>query len=219
MDATFSVELGAEDACLEIPWQAGELRYRDLKRYPELLLELPESQNREMAEFLTAMNSELSMLETAKCDTWLSDRMEEQEALFAATWKFGCYVDLIFADAKARPGFASHENFANRAAALLRRVPDIPAAAEFIVRRCYYAPGAAGAEVLESSGSEPVEGFYLTFYLFGYGEDEDEARQRWGIALKVVENALLQLSAKHRRGSDQTAPPPVETIRAARGAE
>lgn len=218
MDATVSVELGAEDAHLEIPWHAGDLRYYDLKRHPELLLEVPESHTREMAEFLTAMNSALSMLETAKCDTWLSDRMEQQEALYAATWKFGSYVDLIFTDPKARWGFAGHENFAKRSAALLRRAPDIPSAAEFIVRRCRYASGAAGGEARPGSNSEAAEGFYLTLYLFGYGDDEDEARRRWGIALKIVENALLQLSAMHRRGSDQTAAPPPETMRALQGA-
>jgi len=211
MDATVSVELGAEDAHLEIPWQAGDVRYYDLKRHPELLLELPESHNREMAEFLTAMNSALSMLETAKCDTWLSDQMEQQEAIYAASWKFCSYVDLIFTDPKARSRFAGHENFAKRSARLLRRAPDIPSAAEFIVRRCRYAPEEPG------SSSDAAEGFYLTFYLFGYGDDEDEARRRWGIGLKVVENALLQLSAMHRRGSDQTEPPPPETMRALRG--
>jgi len=208
MDATVSVELGAEDAHLEIPWQAGDVRYYDLKRHPELLLELPESHNREMSEFLTAMNSALSMLETAKCDTWLSDQMEEQEAIYAASWKFCSYVDLIFTDPKARLGFAGHENFAKRIARLLRRAPDIPSAAEFIVRRCRYASGEPG------SNSDAAEGFCVTFYLFGYGDDEDEARRRWGIGLKVVENALLQLSAMHRRGSDQTEPPPPETMRA-----
>lgn len=208
MDATVSVELGAEDAHLEIPWQAGDLRYYDLKRHPELLLELPESHNREMSEFLTAMNSALSMLETAKCDTWLSDQMEEQEAIYAASWKFCSYVDMIFTDPKARPRFAGHENFAKRVARLLRRAPDIPSTAEFIVRRCRYASGEPG------SNSDATEGFYLTFYLFGYGDDEDEARRRWGIGLKVVENALLQLSAMHRRGSDQTEPPQPETMRA-----
>jgi hypothetical protein len=218
MDATVSVELGAEDAYLEVPWQAGDLRYYDLKRHPELLLELPESHNREMAEFLTAMNSSLSMLETAKCDAWLSDQMEEQEAIYAANWKFGSYVDLIFADPKARLGFAGHENFAKRIARLLRRAPDIPSAAEFIVRRCRYGPGLAGAAVQPGSDSDAAEGYYLTFYLFGYGDDEDEARRRWGIALKIVENALLQLSAMHRRGSDQTEPPPPETMGALRGA-
>jgi len=218
MDATVSVELEAEDAHLDIPWQAGDVRYYDLKRHPELLLELPESHNREMAEFLTAMNSALSMLETAKCDTWLSNQMEEQEALYAASWKFGSYVDLIFTDPKACLGFAGYENFAKRSAALLRRAPDVPAAAEFIIRRCRYALGAAGDEAQPGGSSKPAEGFYLTFYLFGYGDDEDEARRRWGIALKTVENALLQLSALHRRGSDQTAAPPPETMRALQGA-
>jgi len=216
MDATVSVELGAEDAQLEVPWQAGDLRYYDLKRHPELLLEVPESHNREMAEFLTAMNSALSMLETVKCDTWLSDQMEAQEAVYAATWKFGSYVDLIFTDARLRAAFVAHENFAKRIARLLLRAPDIPSAAEFIVRRCYYAAGAAGAGSQPGSDGDATEGFYITFYLYGYGDDEDEARRRWGIALKMVENALLQLSAMHRRGSDQTEPPPPETMRTLR---
>jgi hypothetical protein len=214
MDATVSVELGAEDPVLEVPWQAGALRYFDLKRHPELLLELPESQhNRELAEFLAAMNSPLSMLETVKCDTWISDRMEEEEAIYGAAWKFGCYVDLIFTDAEERPSFPSHENFGKRIARLLRRAPDLPSSAEFIVRRCHYHPGAAGAEISPEGTLE--SGFYLTFYLFGYGDDEDEARRRWGIALKITENALLQLSAMHRRGSDQTTAPPPETTRVA----
>jgi hypothetical protein len=218
MDATVSVEVGAEDAYLEVPWQAGDLRYHDLKRHPELLLELPESHNREIGEFLAAMNSPLSMLETAKCDTWLSDQMEQQEAIYSAKWKFGSYVDVIFADPRARLGFAAHENFARRIAQLLRRAPDISAAAEFIVRRCHYARGAAGDAGSPSGNADAAEGFYLTFYLFGYGDDEDEARRRWGIALKIIENALLQLSALHRRGSNQTEPPPPETMRALGGA-
>jgi hypothetical protein len=41
----------------------------------------------------------------------------------------------------------------------------------------------------------------VTFYLYGYGDEEAEARQRWAIALKVVENALLQLSASQRRAA------------------
>jgi hypothetical protein len=216
MDATVSVELGAEDPCLELPWQAGDLRYHDLKRNPELLLELTEARNREMAEFLSAMNSCLSMLETAKCDIWLSDQIEHLEEVYEARWKFGSYVDLIFTDRNARYDFNGHENFVKRIARLLRRAPDIPSAAEFIVRRCHYRPGAADPE---AAAVEPSEGFCITFYLFGYGDDENEARRRWGIALKIVENALLQLSALHRRGSSQTEPLPPETMRALGGAD
>ena len=123
-------------------------------------------------------------------------------------------MDLIFTDPRARHGFTSHENFARRIARLLRRAPDIPSAAEFIVRGCRFVPDASAVAVPPGGNSEAIEGFYLTFYLFGYGDDEDEARRRWGIGLKVVENALLQLSAMHRRGSDQTEPPAAETMRA-----
>jgi len=69
---------------------------------------------------------------------------------------------------------------------LLQRAPDIPAAAEFVVRRCYYHL---------QTGVEAREGFYLTFYLSGYGDEEQQAQQRWSIALKLVAKTLLQLSA------------------------
>jgi hypothetical protein len=39
------------------------------------------------------------------------------------------------------------------------------------------------------------EGFYLTFYLSGYGDHEQQAQERWRIALQLAANALLQLSA------------------------
>ena len=43
----------------------------------------------------------------------------------------------------------------------------IPAAAEFIVRRCFY-----------QLADRIRDGFYITFYLFGYGDEEAQARQR-----------------------------------------
>jgi hypothetical protein len=73
---------------------------------------------------------------------------------------------------------------ATRLTQLLRRVPEIPAAAEFLVRRCYY-----------HEEDETRDGFYITFYLFGYGDDDPQAQQRWVIGLKLVENAIRQISA------------------------
>jgi len=52
------------------------------------------------------------------------------------------------------------------------------------VRRCYYA-----------GDGDVEEGFYFTLYVSGYGNDEDGARQNWGVGLKLVGNAILQLSA------------------------
>ena len=198
MQAEVSVELGAKDDCLEIPWSSpeGEVRYYDLRRRPELLLYVTEAHNnRELGEFLAAINSGASILETAKCDTWLSDQMTEEESIYGAAWKFGSYIDLIFNDLEPRLSLERHQELADSTSRLLRRVPEIPAAAELIVRRCYY----HDPEAPDPEASE--DGFCVTFYLYGYGDEEAEARQRWAIALKVVENALLQLSAAQRRAA------------------
>ena len=77
----------------------------------------------------------------------------------------------------------AHEQLARQIADLLKKVPEIPAAAELIIRRCFY-----------QTVPEVRDGFYITFYLFGYGDDEAQARQRWAIALKLVENAIRQIS-------------------------
>jgi hypothetical protein len=91
-------------------------------------------------------------------------------------------VDLLLSDERGRLSFSEHEQWAKRLMDLLKKAPEIPAAAEFLIRRCYY-HGADGMR----------DGFYVTFYLFGYGEDEPQARQRWAIGLKLAGNAIRQL--------------------------
>jgi hypothetical protein len=186
VEADFSVELGADDETLELPWAAdGGPRYYDLKRQPELLLHIDEASCApELGEFLVVMNSTDGILETAKCDTWSSTEMNPEEEIFGAAYKFGSYVDVLFSPETSRCSFAEHEQFAKRITQLLKRVPEIPAAVELLIRRCFY-------HVEE----ETREGFYITLYVLGYGDDEDQARQRWAIALKLVENAIRQVCA------------------------
>src|ERR1043166_8395856 len=45
MRADFSVELGRDDAALELPWSSADpaLRFYDLKKHPELLQQIPEA--------------------------------------------------------------------------------------------------------------------------------------------------------------------------------
>ena len=186
MQADFAVELGADDETLEIPWAAGGdgPRYYDLKRHPELLRNVEEAQRvEELGEFLCAVNATCGVLETAKCDMWLSTEINPEEEILGATHKFGSYVDLLFFDASSRFSFPQHEQLAKRLTQLLQRVPEIPAAAEFLIRRCYY-----------HGEKEIQDGFYITCYLFGYGDDEIQSRQRWAIGLKLVQNAIRQLS-------------------------
>jgi hypothetical protein len=186
VQADFAVELGRDDETLEMPWAAeeGGPRYYNLKRQPELLLNIDEAQRaQELAEFLTVVNAAAGILETAKCDLWSSTEINPEEEIFGASQKFGSYVDLLFSNASSRFSFPQHEQLATRLTQLLQRAPEVPAAAELLIRRCYY------------HGEDKIrEGFYITFYLFGYGDDEIQSRQRWAIALKLVQNAIRQLS-------------------------
>jgi hypothetical protein len=182
VEADFAIELAADDETLTIPWSAPDNspRYYDLKRHPELLTQIEEAQtNEELCDFLSFLNS-ATPLETAKCDAWSTTELNPGEEIFEATHKFASYIDILFSTDDRRTSLAEHETFAKRLTELLKRVPEIPASAEFLIRRCYW---------------NENEGFYMTFYLFGYGDDEQKARRQWMIGLKLVENALRQVTA------------------------
>ena len=187
MDADFSIELGRDDPVLDFPWTdpAGKLAYLDLKRHPELIAELEEAQKfPELAGFLRAVNSARSVVESAKCDAWVTTELTAEEEVFDASHKFCCYVDLVFSGVEHRSSFDSHEQFAKRLAELLRRAPEISAAVEVCVRRCYFG---------ECGGTR--EGFYWSVYVNGYGKNEASARRNWAVALSLTGNAIVQLSA------------------------
>jgi len=184
VQADYAVELGRDDPVLQLPWSAPDAgpRHYDLKRHPELVAEIAEVVRvPELGEFLAAINAPTSQLESAKCDAWFSAEMDADEDIFAAERKFGSYVDLVLGGNR-RFSFAAHEKLAKRLTELLRGVPEIPAQAEFMVRRACF-----------EHGQDVRQGFYLTFYLFGYGSDEAHARQQWGIALKLVQKAIGQV--------------------------
>ena len=187
MDADFSIELGREDPVLDFPWadSAGRLAYFDLKRQPEMLAQVEEGkQFPELAEFLRAVNSAISMVESAKCDAWGTEELGPEEEIWGAAHKFASYVDLLFSRSDQRESFPSHERFAKRLVELLRQTPETPSAAEVCVRRSYY-----------TEKGETRDGFYFTIYVSGYGDDQARARQNWEIGLKLVAHAVLQLSA------------------------
>ena len=190
MDADFSVELGSEDPVLDFPWTdaSGQLAYFDLRRHPELLAQVEEAkQFPELADFLRSVNSARSAVESAKCDVWETTELTPQEEIFAKPHKFASYVDLVFCRTDQRQSFPKHEQFAKRLAALLRRAPEMSSSAEVCVRRCFFVEGGLARE-----------GFYFTVYISGYGSDEITARRNWGVALKLVANAIGQLSLSGR---------------------
>ena len=201
MDADWSVELGRNDEGLEFPWSLpdGSQRYIDLQRHPGRLPEIPEAALfPELGEFLRAINQENSPWLTAKCDVWLDDELSEAEALYEAGLKLGSYVDLVATDDAARFSFERHEKWVKSAARVLSADGEIPVACEFIVRRCWYHTEVsflrAGGDAATPGDTNPVPGFYVTFYLFGYGDIEPQARECWAEGLQRVTAMVAALA-------------------------
>ncbi|MDP9160827.1 MAG: hypothetical protein M3O09_11455 [Acidobacteriota bacterium] len=186
MDVDFAVELGEDDDTLDFPWAVadGGPRYFDLRSHPEFLSEIAEARTLEsLRDFLRAINSRPSILETAKCDAWSTTDINPQDEIFDLPIKFGSYVDLLFSEHEPRFSFSKHEQLAQHLTQLLKRAPEMPASAEFLIRRCYY-----------HSETDITEGFYFTFYLFGFGDELAQAQMRWEVGVRLVQNAILQLS-------------------------
>src|SRR5215472_1890601 len=203
MQADYSLELGREDPALELPWSSadGATRYYDLKRNPGLVLQIPEAlRSPELSAFLTRINAAGFPLQTAKCDLWYSRELSADEEIFSASGKFVSYVDLVFAEDQDRPNepgsvtnnapsanrlaFEQHEALAKSLCALLKRAPEMKAAIELVIRRCYYHP--------EGNSDDSSDGFCITAYVSGFGDDQSEARQRWNIAITLLQHALVQ---------------------------
>jgi hypothetical protein len=189
MQADYSVELGREDPALELPWQSedGTSRYYDLKHHPESLAQIPEgSSYPELKAFLVRINAAGFPLQTAKCDAWASREISPEEEIFGAAVKFVSYVDLVFAADEPRLSLDDHEALAKSLCGLLQRAPEMSASVELVIRRCYYHP--------DRNPTRSADGFCITAYVSGFGEGEAEARQRWGIALTLLQHALVQVT-------------------------
>ena len=176
---------------LDFPWQdpAGKLAYVDLKRHPELLSKIEEAEKfPELEKFLHTFNSPRSIVQTAKCDAWATTELTAEEEIYNASHKFSSYVDAVFSSEDARQSgpqeaLPVHEDFARKLVELLRRAPETPSSAEVCIRRCYYAEKA-----------NTREGLYFTLYVSGYGNEQNFARRNWAVALKLVANAIIQMS-------------------------
>src|ERR1017187_4829292 len=197
MDAEWSVELGSDDAALEFPWSSpdGSQRYVDLQHDPDRLNEIPEATRfPELGGFLRAINQPPSSWLSAKCDVWLDSELSEAEAIYDAKLKLCSYVDLVVREDAMRFSFERHEQWARTAARALSSDDELPVTCEFIVRRCWYHTEVnslrAGDDAATPGEANPVPGFYVTFYLFGYGDDEPQARARWAEGLQHVTSAL-----------------------------
>jgi len=194
MQADYSVELGSGDPALELPWRAedGSVRYFNLKLHPDLVLNIPEARKHpELSAFLTRINAADFPLETAKCDAWSSRELATEEEVFGAACKFVCYVDLLFSADDSRFSLEKHEALVEDLCNLLKRAPEMAASAEFVIRHCHFHNS--------DNHADSRIGFCITAYVTGFGDSDEEAVKRWTIALKLLQNALVQVSRAENR--------------------
>ena len=191
MFADWSVECGAEDPLLVVPWSAAPderssptlgPHFIDLRDNPYDLDQIPETElHPPLLQALRALNASRSPVFTAKCDAWEIAPGELAELLFELApdppdliHGFASYIDLIVRERSLFVSFHQHEQLLHRLirhAALL----DLPYAA----LHCILRPA-----LVDLTG--PQEGFALTLYVKALGAEPADAYRNWAEALASV---------------------------------
>ena len=191
MFAEWTVECGADDPVLVVPWSASPddpespqlgRHFIDLRENPYDLDQIPEAERHPaLLQTLRALNAGRSPVFTAKCDAWEMDSGEiesiHMDLLLEATdlsHGFSSYVDVLWRERTLFVSLHQHEQLLHR---LMRHVEplDLPYAALECTLR---------AAMVDLAG--PQEGFALTLYVKALGADAADAYRNWSEALAAV---------------------------------
>ena len=185
----WTVECGAEDPVLVVPWSDPDdpsRHFIDLRENPDDLdwLEEP-SQHPSLLHALRALNAARSPVFTAKCDVWKMSG-EELEGLrydldvIPEDAPFGLisYVDILWRERSTFVSFHQHEQLLHRIARLAAPLEHPYATLECVLRPA----------LLDLT--TPQEGFAISFYVRAIGYDVEAAEARWGSALIDVSTLL-----------------------------
>jgi len=183
MLASWSVECGADDPVLVVPWSdAGGLHFVDLRENPYDLDQISEAEmHPALMQALRALNATRSPVFTAKCDAWPMDAEELEDIRIElglgeaeGPAGFTSYIDLIW---RERPLFVSFHHQEQRLIRLARLLDPLDhpfAAVETVLRPA----------LVDLTG--PQEGFAVTLYLKAVGTDAAHAYEHWTRALEAV---------------------------------
>jgi hypothetical protein len=192
MEADWSVELGADDPVIVVPWQplpgGAAAGFVDLRARPESVREIEEARDLPALRFaLESLNGSNSGLWTAKCDAWVRGgdgggseidpwEMEatEDEAKLAA----GSYIDILALDTEARGSFAIEERWIRRLAEESRHRALRCTRTDFVLR---------SAEI------HGVPGFGVTWFVEGCGRTPELAKRKWAEALGEVLRTVMRV--------------------------
>ncbi len=188
MLAESSVECGADDPVLVVPWSdpEGTRRFIDLRENPYDLDQVAEAeQHPALMQALRALNANRSPVFTAKCDAWTMDAEELEAACVnlrvtaaEAPNGFASYIDLIFRERALFVSLYTQQQRVDRMARLLETVDQPYAMVECVLRLA----------LVDLAG--PQEGFAVTLYVKALGTDSAHAYEHWGRALEAVVTVL-----------------------------
>ena len=183
MRLEWSVECGADDPMLVIPWDDpanAASRFIDLRENPYDIDQVIEAElHPPLLQALRALNAARSPVFTAKCDAWQMDPDEFAAAaldmdIADANQGFISYVDLVW---RERVVFLSRHQQEQRLQRLTRLLEPIDA--PYVLIDCILRPA-----LVDLTG--PQEGFAVSLYVKAMGADAAEAYQHWSQALEAV---------------------------------
>jgi hypothetical protein len=187
MLSSWSVECGAEDPVLVVPWsdESGP-RFVDLRENPYELDHIPEAERHPpLMQALRALNAARSPVFTAKCDAWPMDPEELASARLdldlstpEAPQGFISYIDIVWRDRPLFVSFHQQEQRLLRLGRLLDPLDQPYAAFEAVLRPA----------LVDLTG--PQEGFAVTLYIKALGTDAPHAYEHWTAALESLVTIL-----------------------------
>ena len=190
MQADWSVECGAGDPVVVLPWQSedGLLRFVDLRAAPAAVEEISEARRYPcLATALRRWNALGSPIFTAKCDVWnYSADLFDADDLPGFAFAQGSYTDILSANAARARSFSECEAQLRRWTSAAQCLGPSAARCEFTLRSALIFPDATGDEA-----PSPEGGFATTLYVWGYGPTADSAASAWACAIEALIEPIL----------------------------
>ena len=183
MLAEWSIECGADDPVLVVPWTApGGSGFVDLRENPYDIDHIAEAeQHPAMLDALRALNATRSPVFTAKCDAWPADADELTDLhteleVAAAEWPHGfvSYIDVLWRERSFFASIHQQEQLLHRLVRYAESIEVDHARLECVLRPA----------IVDLIG--PQQGFAITLYVKALGHEEKAAYDQWAKALEAV---------------------------------
>jgi hypothetical protein len=199
MHTEWSVECGADDAVVVVPWNGPDTSFIDLRAHPHAIEEIPEADaHPPLMQALRALNTSRSPVFTAKCDAWALSEDEVAQLRLdlalegvdaheddvvdndSAALKsgFGSYIDFICRDRALFASFARQEHLLRSVTRLALPLDHPRAVLDCVLRPAF----------LSLDGAH--EGFAVSVYVKALGESPRKAWNAWSSAMADVVDVL-----------------------------